>query len=146
MSSVSLCYASVTLTTGFSLQAIWSAINSLQIVIQLPMIKQLYFPGNTQDYLKYIVEVVNLDLLATQIDEENLYYLPEAEPFNINFEAVGIETKLLITNIGSVIWMTGVFFIFVIFCLILKKVRYIWEKFGKNIYFNGIIRYVQTNY
>ena len=78
MSSVSLCYASVTLTTGFSLQAIWSAINSLQIVIQLPMIKQLYFPGNTQDYLKYIVEVVNLDLLATQIDEENLYYLPEA--------------------------------------------------------------------
>ena len=42
------------------------------------MIKQLYFPGNTQDYLKYIVEVVNLDLLATQIDEENLYYLPEA--------------------------------------------------------------------
>ena len=106
------------------------------------MIKQLYFPGNTQDYLKYIIEVVNLDLLATQIDEENLYYLPEAEPFNINFEAVGIETKLFITNIGSVIWMTRAFFIFVIFCLILKKVRYIWEKFGKNIYYNGIIRYV----
>ena len=80
------------------------------------------FPGNTRDFLEYVIEVTNLDLIPTSWIEGALYYLPEPEPFNINFEAVGIETKLLLTNIGSIIWTTLGFFVLALITLVFKKV------------------------
>ena len=71
--------------------------------------------------------------------------MPESVPFNINFEAVGIESTFLIANIGSIIWVTFGFIILALICLILKKVKCIWDKLGKKIFFNGIARYIITN-
>ena len=72
--------------------------------------------------------------------------MPEPRFFNINFEAIGIETTLLITNIGSVIWNTyaGLFFALLTLCLF--KVTSVWEKVGKKFFFNGMVRFTMIHY
>ena len=43
-----------------------------------------------------------MDVMPTQYIDEEIYYLPEDEPFNINFEAAGMNSVFFIANIGSV--------------------------------------------
>ena len=56
------------------------------------MMKHILFPANSMIFISYILDIANFDFFSTDEIDEKLYYLPEAEAFNINFEAVGIET------------------------------------------------------
>ena len=94
------------------------------------MIEKLKFPANTMVFVEYIVGIATFDLYPTDYIDEKLYYLPEMYPFNINFEVIGIETTLLLTNIGSVLWNTCFAIILAIVSLAFIKVSCIWEKLG----------------
>ena len=72
--------------------------------------------------------------------------MPEAEAFNINFEASGVESNLLISNTGSVLWSTYGYIGIAFMSLLFFKVKFIWNKVGKKIYFNGIIRFIMSVY
>ena len=67
----------------------------------MPLMKNIKFPANASLFISFLVEIVNLDLIPTEWLEDLIYYLPEETPFNINFEASGIESNLFISNTGS---------------------------------------------
>ena len=67
----------------------------------MPMMKNIRFPANASEFTDFLSDIANLDFFPTEWLEIMIYYLPEQVPFNINFEACGIESKLLIKNIGS---------------------------------------------
>ena len=67
----------------------------------MPMMKNVKFPANAISFTDFLMEIAHLDLFPTEWFEELIYYLPEQVAFNINFEACGVESKLIIKNIGS---------------------------------------------
>ena len=62
----------------------------------------------------------------------------------MNFESVGIESTLLIMNIGPVFWITCGYLSFLLVILFCIKVKYIREKFAKKVFYNGIIRFIMS--
>ena len=124
MASISVLYSVVMMAAGLTLSQLWAAINVQQIIIQIPLMKYIKFPGNSMIYMSYIIEIATFDLFPTEWIEERLYYLPEKEAFNINFESAGIESTFLVLNIGSAIWISLVFIFLAIVTLPCKKFKF----------------------
>lgn len=86
------------------------------------------------------MDITSFDLFPTSIPEDEIYYLPEAEPLNINFESAGIESKLFTSNIGSAMFITIAYATGAILSLVFYKNKRVWIKIRKVIYWNGILR------
>ena len=78
--------------------------------------------------------------------EDQIYYLPEAEPFNVNFEACGIETQLFITNMGCLIWVLYFYALISLISLSCIKKERVWKRFGNKIYWSGLIALYTASY
>ena len=87
------------------------------------------------------MDIANLDLVSTEEIDVSIYYLPETEAYNINFEACGVESTYYVSNIGSVLWIIYAYMLTALVSLLLFKVPKIWSKFGQMIYFNSTIRF-----
>ena len=61
----------------------------------MALMENIKFPANAQIFIGFWTDIINFDLYETEWLEDQLYYIPEPEPFNINFSAVGIESTLL---------------------------------------------------
>ena len=53
---------------------------------------------------------------------------------------------LFILNIGSVIWYIYFTLFLALVILLLKKVKWLWHKIGKSLYWNGLIRLFLETY
>lgn len=78
--------------------------------------------------------------------DELMYSLPETDPFNLNFEAVGIETLFFVTNVGSAIWITYMNLFIALCSLAFCTVESVWNRLGKSFYWNGLIRLFMSIY
>ena len=133
-------HSSVMFAAKASLKQIWDALNSQQVVIQMPLFKNLHFPANSLAFNEFLLKIVNFDLVPTEWLEESLYKVRDQDSFNINFEACGIETKLFITNVGFALWSALIYIFTAILSLTCIHKKHIWERFGRKFYWNGLIR------
>ena len=106
----------------------------------MPMMKNVKYPANALIFTMFLMEIANLDLIPTEIIEDIAYYLPEPIAFSINFEACGMESTLLISNIGSALLVIFLYALVSILTAVLYKVKRVWNKLGPVIYWNGLIR------
>jgi len=131
-----------------SLSLIWNMLNSLQISVHAPMFGKLKFPANAMILNQSLITIANFSLFATEEEIDPLiYYLPEDEAFNINFDQCGYGAKLLLLNISMVVWMLTVN---IAFMLILGLTWLINRRTGKLVsckgklsgyfFWNGLIR------
>ena len=60
-------------------------LNSQQIIAYLPLDKGLRYPGNASIMNKELIKIVTFDIVDLGIVEDKMYYLPEVDPFNLNF-------------------------------------------------------------
>ena len=104
------------------------------------------FPANSAIFIELINTIVSLDLIPTESVDEKIYELPEDDPFNVNFEAMGIESKILVGNMGLLLWLIWLYAFIAVIALILCKVKPVWEKFGQFIYWNTLIRFYMESY
>ena len=114
--------------------------NSQQVALSMPLMKNVKFPANSMIFTGFLMDIVNFDLIPTEMLENLVYYLPEPVAFNINFAANGMESTLLISNIGSNLLMIILYILVAIMCLVLYKVTSIWNRLGAKLYWNGFIR------
>ena len=112
----------------------------MQVVLTIPLMKNVKFPANAAIFTDHLMNIANLDLFPTAILEDLIYYLPEPVEFNINFAANGIESTLFISNIGSSLLVIIANILAAIICLVLYKVKRVWNYLGPIIYWNGLIR------
>ena len=123
-----------------SLKSLWDALDSMQVVVQMPLMKNIKYPANSMIFNENLLDIVNLDLIPTEWLEEAIYKVRETEAFNLNFEACGIETNLFITNVGFAIWNAKLYIFATILSLTCIHKNRIWKKFGRKIFWNGLIR------
>ena len=124
--SIAATYTSTTYYTKASLNYLWAALNSQQVVVQLPLMKDIKFPASTMEFNKFLVKITSFNLFSTDEIDEYLYYLPDKESFNTNFEMCDIEDRLFTTNIGFVFWITAFNLLVALLSLCFYKFKGIW--------------------
>lgn len=67
-----------------SLSAIWGAINSLQVIIYMPLFN-VRFPANASYLNASLVMIGTFEVLPADYMNEKLFTLPITEPYNVNF-------------------------------------------------------------
>ena len=106
----------------------------------MPLIQDLKFPANSLIFSEKIMDIANLDIFPTGIIEDLIYYLPESEPFSINFESSGLESNLFIGNIGSAKAIIILFASGVILSFVFYKSKRVWNKLKKVFSSNATLR------
>ncbi|TNV87652.1 hypothetical protein FGO68_gene11871 [Halteria grandinella] len=86
-----------------TLQFLWGLINSLQMIVRLPLLN-LSFPANLQLILGIIIDVTNLSFFSTRDYEQEAFGFTQSEPFDQNFNTMGYDTMNLIYNMGLMFW------------------------------------------
>ena len=105
------------------------------MVIFMPMFGGLKFPANSMTILKYQSEFARFDMVPTDWIDDLIYYFPEGDAYNLNFESVGIESELMLSNIGIVMYIIYLNFLMAIllmcFYLPRNKHRYLNKAYSK---------------
>ena len=55
--------------------------------------------------LEKMINLATFDIIPTDALDDAIYYWPEADPFTVNFEMAGVESTLLLANIGFAIYL-----------------------------------------
>ena len=73
---------------SFGLQFLWDLINNKQLIVYLPLYRNVIFPANAATVNRYLLAVVSFDLMLNE-KIESLIIEDELddsdEPLNINF-------------------------------------------------------------
>ena len=90
---------------AFSLNYLWGMINTLQMIVYLPMYN-LIFPGNISMFNSIVINVATFDVVP-HVDEINeavfdFQYTVDPNEFKAQgFELLGFDTKNFVINSGS---------------------------------------------
>ena len=122
-------------------------LNAQQIIVFIPLLEKLQIPANSLVITKQLVKIATFDLIPTEFIDEMIWYFPDADAYSLNFEMVGVESTLLLANIGFMKWLIGLNILLVLIYSILYPCRdsyscFKWanEKIGGYLYFDGLLR------
>ena len=125
--SATVATGAVQIISGFVLQAglgqLWSMLNYLQVHVYVPMLDNLKFPPSTMIITRELIKIAKFELIPTEKINEELWYFPEGEAFSLNFETAGVESKLFLENIGTILYLVLLNFVCMLVHLILWPLR-----------------------
>ena len=110
-------------------------------MVYLPLFSQLKFPGNASLMNSIMISIATFDLIDTESIDDQMYYFPEEDPFNLNFQQSGYESNFILKNIGLILWMIFGYFLLHLSFIMMFKCKKIRSKIGKYLYWNGSIRF-----
>ena len=112
------------------------------------MFQDLKFPANAMMIIEQMIKLSSFDLIPTEIIDAEIYYWPEMDAFSVNFEMSGVESVLLLSNIGFAIYMIYMHLFAMLVHACLHKARNagklvpkIHSKLGSYLYWDGINRF-----
>ena len=70
-----------------------------------------------------MVKFSTFDLIPTDFLDEMIWYFPDVDAYSLNFEMVGVESTLLLSNIGFTKWVIGLNVSLVLIHIIVYPVR-----------------------
>ena len=96
-----------------------------------------------------MVDITGFEIVPSEMINEKLFYFPEDEPFNLNFQVCGIESKFFLQIMGLPLYiMHGYIALFVLYALFFllhrvfksKYLKKIKKFIGAMLLWNGLIR------
>ena len=71
----------------------------------MPLYEKLRFPASAMLLTKEFIKIATFDLIPTDWLNDLIWYFPDENSFSLNFETLGIESKLLLQNIGLILYL-----------------------------------------
>jgi hypothetical protein len=130
-----------------SLYLLWGLINTLQLILYLPLIG-VSFPANVKFLYSILIPVAFMDLIPKEYTIDLLFDISEDEdsPFNDILEELGYETHSSILNLGSIFTYFLTFLAGALMMLVLKlmgmksrRIRHAYKYLKKVLMFNAFI-------
>ena len=78
------------------------------------------FPANANTLILFLIDIATFDIFPSDKMNSGVIVLPESEPYNINFQAAGIDGVYAITNIGTMLYI-------IVFYIALIIIERIWS-------------------
>ena len=95
-----------------------------------------------------MIKLATFDIIPTEALDDAIYYFPEDEPFTVNFEMAGVESTLLLANIGFVIYLVYAHILAMTVHLCIHKLRKVAKcidklhaKLSSYLYWVGLNRF-----
>ena len=98
-------------------------LNSQQIIVFIPILEDLKMPANTMMVTKQLIKFATFDIIPTVYIDKMIWYFPDGEAFNLNFEMVNVESTLLLENIGFILWMIGLHILLILMHSLLYPIK-----------------------
>jgi len=89
-----------------SLQLIWSLLNTLQLILHLPLISIVH-PSNALTFYIMLMGVANFDIIDLEKLQEWIFEeeVVKEDPLTLNFELLGYDGMNLVFNIGNIFFL-----------------------------------------
>ena len=134
-----------------SLSQLWGLINSLQMVVLLPLMDNVRLPANAMTFTQILIQIATFEVVPTDEINSQISYFPEEEPYSLNFSMCGYESLLFILNAGFALYIMHGYLALVVLYLLLKLADWISKKkckclhksvkkLGKFLLWNSLIR------
>ena len=96
----------INLVLNTSISMLWSMMNTLQIIVFMPLIN-LAFPGHVTFVSLILFDIANFDILPSSLMNEIVLRVNEdnIERAELKFRNYGYETYSFLSNSGSVLWL-----------------------------------------
>ena len=112
------------LVLSASMNLLWSMMNTLQIIVHLPLIN-LAFPKNAQAFSAIFLSLAQFDILPhSNINPALFKFSSRNKAVAKRFANCDYETSNFIRNVGSVFWFAVAWCMFAFFCKLLKRSRF----------------------
>jgi hypothetical protein len=130
-----------------SMYLLWGLINTLQMILYLPMIG-VNFPANVKFLYSILIPVACMDLIPREYTTDLIFDISEDEdsPYNDILEELGYETHSSILNLGSIFTYFLLFVSGSLLMLVLKltgmrsrKIRHAYKYLKDILMFNAFI-------
>ena len=124
-------------------------INSQQIIIQYPLIEGIKFPVNVVTINQNFFEIANFEIVPSDEINDELFFIPEEEPYNFNFYEYGIESKIFLMNLGFPLYIIlGIISLLIVYLILylankvlkFKCLSKITNFLSTYLFWNGLIR------
>ena len=102
----------------------------------------------------FLVKIATFDLIPVDYIDEELYYFPDGDALSLNLEQAGVESTLLLKNLGFMLWILVFNALLPVLHLLLlalcnKKCRFGMKLrliIGNYLYFNGLTRLLMETF
>lgn len=95
-----------------------------------------------------LIEICSFKVLPTDEINEILFFFPDVEPFNLNFQEMGITSIFALPNLGSTLYILAFYVVLIIFALVVKYIgqyckccKKLHLSLYKAIFWGGFLRF-----
>jgi len=118
--SVALAFF-INLLLNASLSLLWTLLNSLQIIVHIPLIN-LNFPSNAMSVSLFFMAIANFDIIP---HEDINGFIFDFEDFGVatpvRFQSLEFKTYNFVSNSGTTLWFIFIWIFASIFTLMISK-------------------------
>ena len=134
---------------GFSMNMLWGAINSIQLMVKLPLLRKIYFPASAQSFVKPLTIIASFDILNEYDIIGEMFYYPDFNLVDLGltgFEEVGLDSWYFTQNLGTLFLIILVYIVGIILAgaLLLVKISgfldKIKQKLVNTLFWNSVLR------
>jgi len=136
-----------------SLSLLWGMVNTLQIIIQMPLVN-LSMPPNAMLLSKSLVSMASFDFIpVNSINVMAIFHFKSDQEEELRYIEVGMETKNFILNCGTMLWaiffwffMVLIYYLVKILSKCFKKLEKVKIKLGEIIFFGMLVVLLLESY
>ena len=106
-------------------------------------------PGNVNGFNGYFIEITSYDYINFDAINSKYMYMPEVDPFSLNFQMAGYDSVFIIPSLGLVYYTILAISLVVLIYFMLKpcaskcggRIKKVRKAIRKRLFWNSIIRF-----
>jgi len=126
-----------------SLNQLLSMVNTQQLIVMMPLFK-VTLPANAGMFFSQMMTIAAFEVIDTKPYLDAMLHLPPTDPVNSNFEAIGLESRYFLHNLGTLALGYVFFLLSVAFASLCRKssypnVKYFGETLQTSLFWGSLI-------
>jgi len=133
----------LTLLISASLNQLLNMVHTQQLIVMFPLFN-VTLPANAGMFLSQMMTIAAFEVIDTKPFLNTVLALPHTDPLNSNFEAIGLESRYFIHNLGTVALAYVLFVVSVAFSTLCRlcptrKTKYFGEMRHRELFWGSLI-------
>jgi len=140
----------LTLLISASLNQLLSMVHTQQLIVMFPLFN-VTLPANAGMFFSQMMTVAAFEFIDTKPFLNRVLQLPHTDPLNSNFEAIGLESKYFLHNLGTVALAYVLFLVSVALSTLCRQcpsreTKYFGEMRHRELFWGSMIKLTTESY
>jgi len=140
----------VTILLGAALNELLGTVNTYQLLVMMPLLT-VSLPANAGRFFAEVMRIAAFEVFDTKPYLDRIFRLEPADPFNADFEALGLESIYILHNMGTLLLAFVYYVIVAVFSQLCRrsshyKINKVGNKLHKELVWGSLITLVTESY